>query len=185
MVQAILLAFAEYAQPLILICWREACIREIAILHCASQPYRMVVEIELTSSDIYVAHTKLSFVHIITCSYRKLIHHWMELIPGKHRITEIESHFHVCAQCFLAIHDHSVVRAVERNGFCHYVIVVAWEETDSIVMVFKFHIHLCLAFLHVRHHTHTLNVKFLWTCLQLYASDYSVPVALRLVCYAM
>ena len=57
-VESVLLALAEDAQPFLFVCGGIASEGETAVLHCAAQEQRTVVEEELTPLDADVAQTE-------------------------------------------------------------------------------------------------------------------------------
>ena len=81
MVQTILRALAEDAQPLVFVCGRIARLGEQAVLHRATQEERAIVDVELAALDFDVAQSEGGMVDIITSLDGQLVEVRMELVP--------------------------------------------------------------------------------------------------------
>ena len=81
MVYAIFLALCEYPRPRSFVGGRIASKREAAVVHSASQPYRLAVEVKLSSAEGYLPHSKCRGHGVAAKDGGKGVQIWGKLTP--------------------------------------------------------------------------------------------------------
>ena len=88
-VQTVLLALTEDAQPLRLVGGRIARQREAAVLHRAAQMERTAVDIELASLDRDVAHAEGRGIFVVASLYGQLVQVRCMLVPQPQVVAQV------------------------------------------------------------------------------------------------
>jgi hypothetical protein len=90
MVEPILLALQEDAQPLGLVSGRKACKGETAVLDCATKEEWTPVDEQLTPIDGDLTHAKHRLIDIVARLNGELIKVWRKLVPQLQHATEVK-----------------------------------------------------------------------------------------------
>ena len=186
MVQPILLALAEDAQPLLLVSRRIARLRKAAVLHRATQVERSVVEQDVPVGHPDVAQSDGGLIDIITGPHRELIEKGLHLIPEQAAVNgDVERQNIVSG--LLSIRQAALLPVVAGEGLqlYHHPIVVGRHDAQPVDMILQLHLDAQRALLDIRTQAHMPDVQLLPLCLQLDTPHDAIPVALRLVGHAV
>ena len=194
-VESVLAALAEDAQPLGLVGGRIARLGEAAVLHRAAQEQRSAVDVELSAADADVAQSKGGLIDVVAHLERHQVEVGLELVPLLEAVAEDDVERHLVAADGLHQAAQDLTRLSVAVGADGEEGVVVPQHAQLVEMVLEIDgdvqglLPRCLAALAdadtVGVHTHLTDKEALPLRLQLHASDDAVPVALRLVGDAM
>ena len=196
MVEAVILAFPEHLQPLLLVGGRIARLGEAAVLHGATQEQRPAVDLHLPSLDADVAQANSGLIDIFASLNGEQIEVGVELVPRLNEkgflqvavlisvAIDRKGELHLAGTSHIDIYVFYLLASLTvGNGLQAgtHKIVEERHEADKGHMVFKLYLHLERLQVVRGQDAHFPDIQLFPLRPQFHAACDAIPVTLRLV----